>query len=176
MSFTVPAYEFLRNSYVDAKNFFVRPGAPNPPYRLNDFGGRLGGPILHNKTFFFVNYEGYFERAASTLITSVPTLAERQGNFSGVTRIYDPLTTTASGSTYTRTEFPNNTIPASRFDPIAVQLVNAYPAPQTSAVSNNYTSYPAQVKRRQSGRRPHRSPDHSQPEFLCPLLDRRHAD
>jgi hypothetical protein len=75
------AYEFLRNSYVDSKNFFVRPGAPNPPYRLNDFGGRLGGPILHNKTFFFVNYEGYFERFASTLITSVPTVAERQGNF-----------------------------------------------------------------------------------------------
>ncbi len=138
-------YEFIRNSYVDAKNYFVRPGAPNPAYRLNDFGGRLGGPILHNKTFFFVNYEGYFERAASTLITSVPTLAERQGNFSGVTRIYDPLTTTASGSTYTRNEFPNNTIPASRFDPIAYQLVNLYPAPQTTALSNNYTSYPLKL-------------------------------
>jgi hypothetical protein len=80
-------YEYLRNSYVDAKNFFVRPGSPNPAYRLNDFGGRLGGPILHNKTFFFVNYEGYFERAASTLISTVPTLAERQGNFQGVANI-----------------------------------------------------------------------------------------
>jgi len=138
-------YEFLRNSYVDSKNFFVRPGAPNPAYRLNDFGGRLGGPILHNKTFFFVNYEGYFERAASTLISTVPTLAERQGNFQGVTNIYDPLTTTASGSTYTRTQFLNNTIPVSRFDPIAAQLVNAYPAPQTSALSNNYTSYPLKL-------------------------------
>ena len=55
------------------------------------------------------------------------------------------MTTTASGSTYTRTEFPNNMIPASRFDPIAVQLVNAYPAPQTSALSNNYTSYPLKL-------------------------------
>ena len=52
-------YEFLRNSYVDAKNYFVRPNTPIPAYKLNDFGGRLGGPILHNKTFFFVNYEGY---------------------------------------------------------------------------------------------------------------------
>ena len=135
-------YEFLRNSYVDAKNYFVRPNTPIPAYKLNDFGGRLGGPILRNKTFFFINYEGYFERAASTLISTVPTLAERQGNFQGVTNIYDPTTTTASGSTYTRTQFPNNIIPSSRFDPIAAQLVNAYPAPQTSALSNNYVSYP----------------------------------
>jgi Carboxypeptidase regulatory-like domain len=139
------AYEYLRNSYVDSKNFFVRPGSPNPAYRLNDFGGRLGGPILHNKTFFFVNYEGYFERAASTLISTVPTLAERQGNFQGVANIYDPLTTTAAGSTYTRNQFTNNIIPASRFDPIAAQLVNAYPAPQTSTLSNNYTSYPLKL-------------------------------
>src|ERR1700760_2538485 len=135
-------YEFLRNSYVDAKNYFVRPNTPIPAYRLNDFGGRLGGPILRNKTFFFVNYEGYFERAASTLISTVPTLAERQWNFQGVTKIYDPTTTMASGWTYTRTQFANNIIPASRFDPVAAQLVNAYPAPQTSALSNNYVSYP----------------------------------
>ncbi len=137
------AYEFLRNSYVDAKNYFVRPNTPNPPYKLNDFGGRLGGPILHNKTFFFVNYEGYYERAASTLISTVPTLAERPGKFSRGSRKSMILTTTkASGSTYTRTQFTNNMIPASRFDPVAVQLVNAYPAPQTTALSNNYISYP----------------------------------
>ncbi len=138
-------YEYLRNSYVDAKNYFVAPGARNPAYRLNDLGGRLGGPIKHNKTFFFVNYEGYFERAASTLVTTVPTLAERQGNFQGVTHVYDPLTTTPSGSTYTRTEFNNDTIPSNRFDSIAYMLVNAYPAPQTSALANNYTTYPLKV-------------------------------
>ncbi len=42
-------YEYIRNSAVDAKNYFVRPGAPNPRYQLNDFGGRLGGPIFKNK-------------------------------------------------------------------------------------------------------------------------------
>ena len=77
------AYEYLRNSYVNAKNFFVRPGAPNPPYRLNDFGGRLGGPILRNKTFFFVNYEGYFERAASTLIPVCLRLPSGRETFQG---------------------------------------------------------------------------------------------
>ena len=141
-AFKGSAYEYLRNSYVDAKNYFVSPGAPLPPYKLNDLGGRLGGPIKRNKTFFFVNYEGYYERAASTLVTTVPTLPERQGIFTGVTHVYDPLTTTASGSTYTRTEFPNDVIPSNRWDPIAAQLVSAYPAPQTSALSNNYTTYP----------------------------------
>jgi hypothetical protein len=144
-SFRGSAYEYLRNSFVDAKNYFVAPGAPNPAYRLNDLGGRLGGPILHNKTFFFVNYEGYFERAASTLVTTVPTLAERQGNFQGVAHVYDPLTTTPSGSTYTRTQFTNDMIPLIRMDPIAYQLVNAYPAPQNSNLSNNYTTYPLKI-------------------------------
>ncbi|HEY4049814.1 MAG TPA: TonB-dependent receptor [Acidobacteriaceae bacterium] len=135
-------YEYIRNSAVDAKNYFVRPGTPNPLYRLNDFGGRLGGPIKRNKAFFFVNYEGYYEQAAGTQVNSVPTMAERAGNFQGVANIFDPLTTTASGSTYKRTQFTNNTIPASRFDPIAYQLINSYPLPQTTALVNNIVTYP----------------------------------
>jgi hypothetical protein len=135
-------YEYIRNSAVDAKNYFVRPGTPNPQYRLNDFGGRLGGPIKRNKAFFFVNYEGYYEQAAGTQVNSVPTLAERAGNFQGVANVYDPLTTTASGSTYKRTQFANNIIPRSRFDPIAYQLINAYPLPQTTALVNNIVTYP----------------------------------
>jgi Carboxypeptidase regulatory-like domain len=135
-------YEYIRNSDLDAKNFFVRPDTPIPLYRLNDFGGRLGGPIVRSKAFFFVNYEGYYEQAAGTQVNTVPTPLERQGNFQGIANIYDPLTTTAKGSTYTRTQFPNNIIPADRFDPIAYQLVNAYPLPQTSAIVNNIVTYP----------------------------------
>ena len=88
-------YDFVRNSYFDAKNFFDRPKAPIPPYKLNDFGASLGGPILHNRTFFFVNYEGYYERQASTVVTTVPTLPERQGNYQGIANIYDPQSTMA---------------------------------------------------------------------------------
>ncbi len=135
-------YEYIRNSAVDSKNYFVRPNTPIPVYRLNDFGGRLGGPIKRDKAFFFVNYEGYYEQAAGTQVNSVPTMAERQGNFQGVANIYDPLTTKTSGSTTTRTQFANNVIPSSRFDPIAYQLVNAYPLPQTSALVNNIVTYP----------------------------------
>ena len=90
-------YEYIRNSDLDAKNFFVRPDTPIPLYRLNDFGGRLGGPIKRSKAFFFVNYEGYYEQAAGTQVNTVPTMLERQGNFQGIANIYDPLTTTASG-------------------------------------------------------------------------------
>ena len=135
-------YEYIRNSDVDAKNFFVRPNTPIPLYRLNDFGGRLGGPIMRNKAFFFANYEGYYEQSAGTQVNSVPTMLERQGNFQGVANIFDPLTTVASGSSYKRTQFVNNIIPASRFDPISYQLINAYPLPQTSALVNNIVTYP----------------------------------
>jgi hypothetical protein len=135
-------YEYIRNSAVDAKNYFVRPNSPNPTYKLNDFGGRLGGPIWRNRAFFFANYEGYYERSAGTQVNTVPTLNERMGNFQGVAHVYDPSTTKPAGSTYTRTEFANDIIPASRFDPIAAQLVAAYPLPQTTALANNIVTYP----------------------------------
>jgi Carboxypeptidase regulatory-like domain len=138
-------FEFFRNSAMDAKNFFDRASAPIPPYRLNNFGARLGGPVIRNKTFFFIDYEGFFEAQAQTIVSTVPTAATRQGNFQGQGLIYDPLTTTPLGSNYTRTAFANNIIPASRFDPIAAQLVNLYPLPQTSGLVNNYVSQPVKT-------------------------------
>ena len=99
-------YEYIRNSDLDAKNFFVRPDTPIPLYRLNDFGARLGGPIVRSKAFFFVNYEGYYEQAAGTQVNTVPTMLERQGNFQGIANIYDPLTTTASGRRIRGRNFP----------------------------------------------------------------------
>lgn len=135
-------YEYIRNSAIDAKNYFVAPGSPIPLYRLNDLGGRIGGPIIHNKAFFFLNYEGYFEANGGTSVNTVPTIAERTGDFDGVANIYDPTTTTPSGSTYTRTQFKGNTIPTYDFDPIAYKLINAYPLPQTAALVNNIVTYP----------------------------------
>src|ERR1700720_4036791 len=138
-------FEFLRNSDLDAKNFFDRPNPfPIPEYRLNDFGATTGGPIIKNRTFFFVDYEATRERQGQTVVTTVPTAAMKAGNFQGVAAndIYDPSTTTPSGSSYSRVRFHNDMIPASLFDPIAAQIVALYPAPQTSALANNYVANP----------------------------------
>jgi hypothetical protein len=144
-SFHGSAYEYIRNSAVDAKNYFVVPGAPNPRYQLNDFGGRIGGPIKRDKAFFFVNYEGYYERAANTQVSSVPTLAMRNGDFRGVAHIYDPTTT--DPVTHARQEFSYrgnlDVIDPAKMDLIAFALVNAYPLPDPgTGVANNLTVYP----------------------------------
>lgn len=69
------AYEFLRNSALDARNFFDQ--GPVPPFRRNVFGGSLGGPIKKNKTFLFGNYEGFRQRLALSNVTLVPDAASR---------------------------------------------------------------------------------------------------
>jgi hypothetical protein len=70
-------YEFLRNSALDARNFFDGPRVP--PFRRNQFGGSVGGPIVKDKTFFFFNYEGLRQSLSSTQVNTVPSLDARQG-------------------------------------------------------------------------------------------------
>lgn len=145
-------FEFLRNERFDARNFFARPDQRIPPYRLNQYGASLGGPVLlpryngRNRTFFFTNYEGYREIFGDTQLVTVPTDAMKRGDFRGVvpSGIYDPLTTRANpaGGAAIRDRFPNDTIPASRFDPIGAGMVRLWPSPQTSALVNNYVANP----------------------------------
>jgi len=71
------AYEFLRNNDLDARNFF-NPGAL-PPFRRNQFGASLGGPVLKDRVFFFVNYEGLRQSQGVTVVAGVPDLNARQG-------------------------------------------------------------------------------------------------
>jgi hypothetical protein len=114
------AYEFLRNSALDAKNFFDIPSLPIPPYRQNQFGASLGGPILRNRTFFFTNYEGLRILQSVTNTTLLPTAAIRQGDFSGFPPIIDPTT---------GQPFQGNTIPASRIDPLSRAVLDRIPLP-----------------------------------------------
>ena len=73
------AFEFLRNSALDAKDFFDPAANPIPAFKRNQFGAVLGGPIRKDKTFFFVAFESLIERLNVTGVTSVPTAAARQG-------------------------------------------------------------------------------------------------
>ena len=73
------AFEFLRNSDLDAKNFFDQPTQPIPPFKRNQFGGVIGGPIRRDKTFFFGSFESLIDRLGLTGVTSVPNLASRNG-------------------------------------------------------------------------------------------------
>ncbi len=142
-------YEFFRNSTLDAKNYFDRASDPIPPFKQNQFGGTLGGPLTpwtkDKKTFFFVSYEGLRVRQAQTLISTVPTAAYRTGDFSAAPqRIFDPLTQRQTGSNqFVRDQFPGNRIPAGRIDPVGRNLLNLYPLPNLGlGVANNFLFNP----------------------------------
>src|SRR5262252_9343223 len=126
-------FEFFRNEDLNARNWFQSTQPVKPQYRRNQFGGTLGGPIVQNHTFFFVDYQGQRQSIGRTVTSNVPTLAERSGVFRQ--NIYDPTTTVGN----TRQQFPNNTIPASALDPVALALLDRIPLPTSSATANNYT-------------------------------------
>jgi len=140
-------FEFLRNSAMDARSYFNPQGTAFPTFRLNQFGGSLGGPVVlpklyhgKDKTFFFVDFEGYRRDSQQLTLGNIPTAKMRVGDFSETATIYDPLTTRANpgGSGFVRTPFTGNQIPSNRWDPISAKMINAYPVPTSPARFNNY--------------------------------------
>jgi hypothetical protein len=129
-------FEFRRDDVFDSPNYFRPPGQPVPPLRQDQFGGTLGGPLVRNRSFFFASYERLRMERSLTRAFSVPSLAERAGNFAGYAPICDPLTVPATGVC---TPFPNNTILAERIDPIATALL-AHVPPPTSGGAQNLTA------------------------------------
>lgn len=136
-------FEFHRNSILDARNFFA---ATRPPLRLNQYGFALGGPIRKDKTHYFVSWEGTRQTSAVTPLQTVPTLAQRNGDFSGVRNaagnlvaIYDPATTSGRD----RQPFPNNIIPASRFDAVSRAALSYWPTPNRPATATGANNYSA---------------------------------
>ena len=83
-------YEFLRNSTLDAKNFFEAAGTPKAAFKRNQFGGAIGGPIIKNHTFFFADYEGIRQSKGIANVDFVPSVAARQGNLQSGTVTVDP--------------------------------------------------------------------------------------
>src|SRR5229473_2761233 len=84
------AYEFLRNSKLDGKNYFDDPTTPIPSFKRNQFGGTLGGPIVKDHAFFFVDFEGIRQSKGITTVATVPSAAARAGNLSSGTVTVDP--------------------------------------------------------------------------------------
>ncbi|HWB82514.1 MAG TPA: TonB-dependent receptor [Bryobacteraceae bacterium] len=129
-------FEFLRNEALNARNLFASRGA-KPPFRRNQYGFVLGGPVQKNKTFFFADWQGTRLLTGVTRFSTVPTTAQRNGIFTS--SIIDP----SSGSA--RTPFTNNLVPVNRMDPAALKLLARYPSPNVftatgaEAAGNNYS-------------------------------------
>ncbi len=127
------AWEYWRNDRFDANNFFAnRRGLGKLPVSQHDFGIAVGGPIQRDRTFFFGAYEGFRNTFSRPGLMAVPSLAERQGDFSGGGaafpggNIYDPFNV-VDGE---RVQFPGNKIPANRIHPIASTINQKFPFPQ----------------------------------------------
>ncbi len=145
-------FHFLRNSAVDARNFFDPASSAKPPFKLNQFGafagGRLNPKSKNPRTFFFADYQGGKIRQAQTYVSTVPIAEFRGGDFSrAAQRIYDPLTQrrNAQGA-FERDQFPGNRIPAARIDRVGQNVINLYPAANLGAgMANNYIFNPVRT-------------------------------
>jgi hypothetical protein len=164
-------YEYLRNAALNANTFFNNEAAlPVGAFTQNQFGANAGGPLIipgiyngKDKTFWFFSWEGFRLREGSTLVDTVPTVAERGGDFSAlenssgnVIPIYNPLSVCgelgnapcAVGSSgqpiYTRTQFAGNVIPTPMLNTTSLKLENLWPLPTSAGEAftnvNNFTS------------------------------------
>jgi hypothetical protein len=151
-------FETARNNYFGIARARQDPANFAAPHLVrNEFGATIGGPIVipklydgKNKSFFFFAYERFSERRASNQLVTVPTIAMRNGDFSGLINgaglqqvLYDPQTTQSAANNYARTPFPNNQIPISRISPLAKTLYAATPLPLTTdnpLVNSNFNA------------------------------------
>lgn len=171
------AYDLFRNEDLDANSWYNNyQGLPRPLDKQNDYGGALGGPVVipklyngRNKTFFFFSWEQYRQNQGGDSVTTVPTVAQKTGDFSSTLdmnqvvgtnpcegganiyygEIFDPSTTRTVNGVQCRTSYltetGKNAIPSSQFSPIGQKIISYYPDPINGNAVNNYSfpySYP----------------------------------
>ncbi|MCA1615964.1 MAG: TonB-dependent receptor [Acidobacteria bacterium] len=129
------AYEFHRNAALDARNFFAPADQPDPKYIRNQFGFSFGGPLRRDRTFFFGDYEGTRVREGITRVTNVPTLAERQGDFS-------QSLTGCPRNPFTGQPFAGCVVPREFQHPVGRAIANLYPLPNRAVPFANFVSSP----------------------------------
>ena len=157
------AYDLFQNEALNANSWFNNLyGAPKALDRKNDYGGTLGGPVRipkvyngRDKTFFFFSWEQYRQTIGGTSISTIPTMAERQGDFSSLVKtsnplgtnpcdgstiyqgqIFDPSTTQTVNGMQCRTAFPGNRIPT--FSSVAQKILALFPQPTNSGYTSNF--------------------------------------
>ena len=138
-AFSGSAFAFLRDERFDARNYFDPPDEPVPPLDQGQFGGTAGGPIVRDRTFFFVSFEGQRTDRSLTRTFSVPSPAARAGDFSGSAPLCDPLSRDPRSGTCGRF-FAGNRIPAERLDPLATAFLARTPLPTRPGEVQNLTA------------------------------------
>jgi len=134
-------WEFFRNDVFDATNYFA---ATTEPLKQNQFGGTFGGPVRKDKTFFFAYFEGFRNRQGETESSTVPSLAERQGDFSsictaGFTGGFCNNPNQQLFNVFLNQPYPNNQYPvATQTNPVTQNLLQFIPLPNTGL--NVFTS------------------------------------
>lgn len=148
-------YHFLRNDALDARNTFA---STKPPFRYNQFGASVGGPVIKDRTFFFGNWEEYRYRRSQVRIGTFPTVGQKNGNFTDLRNaqgnlipIYDPYSTTGSGTGVSRAIYPGNIIPTSQIDPVARAINAFYPDPNRTPTdpftnANNFQTNSSEIQ------------------------------
>ncbi|MCU1261906.1 MAG: Cna domain protein, partial [Bryobacterales bacterium] len=145
------AYEYFRNDKLDANDFFAnKQNTGKVPFRQNQYGVAVGGPVIipktyhgRDKTFWFFNWEGFRARRGQTNISSFPLQTQRDGDFTALGKpIYDPLTgQLGPDGSVVRQQFPGNIIPKTRINPAMTFWLNTMiPLPNQSGSINNYVN------------------------------------
>ena len=132
------AYDYMQNDALNARNYFSQSTVPHA--RKHQYGAAVGGPIKKDKLFFYFNWDSTLSHSATDSTSTYSTAAMRLGDFSdpAFPKIYDPASLATVNGQQIRTQFPNNKIPLSSLDPVALNIQKYFPLPNLPGFANNF--------------------------------------